>query len=1160
MLKNSLGRFQQVGGALLIALACFAVALAQGGQTTGTIRGIVQDPNGAAVSNATVTLIDRRTNENQTTQTSGQGEFSFGNLKPGDYDVSIEAANFKKTTLTSVRAELGQTTDVPVALEIGNVAETVEVSAGGAELVDTTTTTLSKSFNERQVVELAQTNVGGAFGGGVNNLALIAPNVSSSGGVGVGSGGSVGGQRPRNNNFVLDGVDNNDKSVTGPSVYVSPEVVQEFSLIQNQFSAEFARSNGGQFITVTKTGSNDFHGSAYGFIRNRYLNALDVRQKEELFVRERNSTIPGAQFMPRFDFFRGGANLGGPMILPKFGEGGPSYWKGTDKLFFFASYERLQVGTAAVPAGLTALTAAGLATVQGLPGVSATNLGVYRQFVPIAGANNAGTINVCSVRPDVNGGCPGTVLAVPVGTIALPPQPQFNKQNNFVLNMDYTQSTRTQHRGRFNLTNNIGVGLAGLPIFNEGVPSKQRLFSYTLLHTFTSNLTNETRLAYRRTDNSFPVTTSFRFPGLNDTTFPNVGLLDLGVDIGPNGNFPQTGIENNYQVVDNVTWLKGNHSFKFGGDFRQVISPQTFTQRARGDYQYSESQFYFYDLRPDFTAQRSVGDAVYYGTQKILYSYIQDDWRVRPNLTLNLGLNHSYQEMPKGTQLNALNAISSVPGLIEFTVPKSQTKNFGPRAGFAYSPEFTSGMLGRIFGSGGKSSLRAGISMAYDYVFDNLYILSLPPQSQQTIDVTVGSADAAGNTLLYTPGFLAAGGIANVLQPAGANAAVARAVTGGWIPDQEVPYSITWTGSFQRQFAQDYSIELRYLGTRGIHLLTQNRLNVQARVSPEDGRPGLPTFLSQPSQAQLDALTLTLNDIQARDNIVPRFRAAGFTNPAFAVFLANGNSTYHGASAQLIRRFADGVQFSAAYTWSHLIDDTTAEVFSTVLSPRRVEDFQNLRRDRADSALDRRHRFVTSFIYELPWFRNSSNGFVRTVVGGWNFSGTYTAESGQKATVLSGIDSNQNGDAAADRAIRNPGGTPGTGSTVTALTNSAGRIVGYLADNPNAEYIRAGAGAQSNSARNTLQMPGINNLDFSIFKNFRFGESRRIQLRADLFNAFNHPQFIPGSPNDVQPVGTTAVGQFNTLTAANIGNTFNRADRVFASNPRVVQMALRFDF
>lgn len=1146
--------------AILLALACVLSIHAQ--VTTGNVRGVITDPNGAAVSNAKVTIIRKSTNVSATTQSSGSGQFEFSNLPLGnDYEVTVEAQSFKTLQLSDVKVLLNQITDLSAQLSIGAIGETVTVTAGGTELVDTTTANISKSFSERQVVEFAQTNISGVFGGGVNNLALIAPNVSSSGGVGVGSGGSIGGQRPRNNNFMVDGVDNNDKSVTGPQVYVSPEIVSEFSLLQNQFSAEFAHSTGGQFLTVTKSGSNDYHGSVYGFIRNRYLDSLDTRQKVENFVREKN--VPGTQFLPRFDLFRGGANVGGPIYLPKFGEGRPDIWSGKDKLFFFTSYERYNTGTSSVPSGITALTGPALATVAATAGVSATNLDIYRQFVPIATAANAGSINFCRVRPDLNAVCSAAnTIQLPVGTIELEPQPQFNKQNNFVLNIDFTQSSKTQHRARWNQTDNYGVGLAGLPIFNEPVPNKSRLFSYTLLHTFTTKLANETRLAYRRNDQSFPVTTSFRFPGL-DTTFPNIALNDLGLDIGPPSSYPQTGIENNYQVVNNVTYTTGDHTLKFGGDFRKLIAPQTFTQRARGDYRYSEAQYYFFDLRPDALAQRSVGDVVYYGDQKLLYAFAQDDWRIRPNFTINLGLNYSYQQTPTGAKLQALNSIASVPGLIEFHEPKEQLTNFGPKFGFAYSPNFSSGLLGRIFGRDGRSSIRVGTSMSYDYIFDNLYLLALPPQAQQTIDQTAGQ---------YTPLYLANGGIRNVLLPTGNDPVAARAATTAYIPDQEIPYALSWTGSFQRQLGNDYSIEIRYLGTRGIHLLTQSRLNRQNKVG--NGLSGLPTYLSRPTQTQIDALTLTLDQIQARSNFEPRFQAAGFTNPgSITTFLSNGNSTYHGASAQLVRRFTEGFQFTAAYTWSHMIDDTTAEVNSTALTPRRVEDFQNISGERSESALDRRHRFVASFIYEVPFFKSVSNSFARALGTGWSMAGTFTAESGERATVLSGIDSNLNGDAAGDRTIRNPNGVRGTGSTVTALcrvaacgTVGAGPIVAYLADNPNAEYIRAGSGAITNSARNTLQMPGINNLDFSLFKNFRIGETKRIQVRADFVNAFNHPQYIPGSTNDVQPVNTTAYGQLNTITAANLSLSnpsaakFNRPENVFLSNPRTIQLALRFDF
>src|SRR6185369_17071638 len=210
---------------------------------------------------------------------------------------------------------------------------------------------------------------------------------------------------------------------------------------------------------------------------------------------------------------------------------------------------------------------------------------------------------------------------------------------------------------------------------------------------------------------------------------------------------------------------------------------------------------------------------------------------------------------------------------------------------------------------------------------------------------------------------------------------------------------------------------------------------------------------------------LTLPEIQARSNFVPSFEAAGFNNPNVSVvaFLSNGNSTYHGGSAQVTKRFSRGFQLTSSYTFSHLIDDTTAEVFSTVLSPRRVEDFQNLRRERATSALDHTHRFVSSVIYELPWF-SKSTGFTKALLGGFQFAGTYTYETGERITLRSGNDANLNGDNAGDRAIFNPNGTEGVGSTVTALCqvvnpcprdedgNITGTIVGYLADNPNARY------------------------------------------------------------------------------------------------------------
>jgi hypothetical protein len=745
---------------------------------------------------------------------------------------------------------------------------------------------------------------------------------------------------------------------------------------------------------------------------------------------------------------------------------------------------------------------------------------------------------------------------IPVGFVNIP-SPNFTYNNYIVANVDYTQSERTQHRARFNYNQNRGVDTAAtLPSFFLLVPFDTRLFSYTLTHSFTSKLTNETRLAYRRSNQLFSAG-DFQFPGLDQ--FPNVQLNDLGINIGPDPNAPQFGIENNYQFVNNVSYLAGSHSLKFGVDVRKIISPQSFVQRQRGDYTYNATETFLQDISPEF-AERTVGSSSYYGDQVLFFGFAQDDWRIRPNLTLNLGLNYAYQQVPFTARQQGVNASSSVPGLLEFREPESQKRNFAPRVGFAYSPNFDSGMLGRVFGNSGKTSIRAGFSMAYDVIFDNLYILSLPPQSTQTRNADPGITN-----------FLGSGGIPPTPNPL-TDPVQAKANTSAYIPDQEVPYSLTYTLSFQRQFATNWAFEARYLGTRGIHLLSQNRINVRSVV---DSTNFLPTYTTAPTQAQIDAATVTLATVQSRSRYIPAYAAGGFNQQPVVAFLSNGNSTYHGFSTQLQRRLASGLQGSAAYTWSHLIDDTTAEVFSTVLSPRRVQDFQNLRAERANSALDRRHRFVISGVYDLPFFTKSSNWFARSILGGFSLAGTYSWESGAFATVRSGVDSNLNGDNAGDRTIFNPNGVEGTGSAVTALLktcpafnadgtcvqSNAVRTVGYLIANPNAQYIQAGVGALATAGRNTLQLPNINNLDFSIFKNFQLYETVKLQLRADLYNAFNKSQHVPGSVNGVEPVSQTDSAPTALLQLGiNPATLFNRPDLVFSSHPRVIQLGLRLNF
>jgi len=262
----------------------------------------------------------------------------------------------------------------------------------------------------------------------------------------------------------------------------------------------------------------------------------------------------------------------------------------------------------------------------------------------------------------------------------------------------------------------------------------------------------------------------------------------------------------------------------------------------------------------------------------------------------------------------------------------------------------------------------------------------------------------------------------------------------------------------------------------------------------------------------------------------------------------------------LNRRFSNGLQFQGAYTWSHLIDNSTADFFSTVFTPRRPEDFQNLSPEKATSALDRRQRFTLAAYYEVPWFKKG-NWFMRNLVGNWTAAPIYTYESPELATVQSQVDSNLNGDAFTDRTIINPAGQDGVGSGVTALKNSSGATVAYVAKNPNARYIVAGSGVFANGGRNTLPLRPIDNFDLSLFKNFNVTERWRLQFGAQFYNFLNHPQFVPGFTNRVDDVSSshyTGAAARNFVTPGT--PIFNQPEQLFSSNPRFIQLGLKLLF
>ncbi len=1147
-------RFWTLISLTILALATMLPSQLNAQAISGDVVGTVLDKTGAAVPGATVEAVSTTTGVKYSSKSNETGEYRFTNLPVGTYNLSASAANFGTTTIHDFKVDLNRTVTQNITLEIKGAVTSIEVS-GEAPALDATTPTISTTFDQQQ---LDLPSVGSNGGSGVLNLSLLTAGVANAGALGAGSGPTIGGQRPRNNNFTVEGIDNNSKGVTGPLVPVPNDSIAEFTVLQNDYSPEFGHSNGGQFNYVLKSGTNTFHGQGYEYFQNRNLNAIDA-------IVARNTAAGATPKNPRFDNNRFGGNIGGPILK--------------NKLFFFGSAQYNPVGQATLPgAAVCTPTAAGYTTISGITGLSQNNLTQFKKYAaPAPTGNNC--LSAPTTLPDgktANSNADifvadpnGTLLdasgakftAVQVGNLPVV-APNYINNLTWLGKLDYDISTSDQIRGAiiFNDTKFID-NAATLPVFYQLVPGNiNRLVTVNEYHTFSPSVSNEVRLGFNRSYYNFTAG-NFTFPGLD--AFPNLSYDELSLNIGPDGNAPQYSYQNLYTLGDNLTWAKGRHTLKFGIEGRKYISPQFFTQRARGDYEWSTLDGYLHDITPETFAERSSGTTVYYGDQSAIYWYANDSWRIRSNLTINLGVRYEYTTIQSGERKQSLNQAASVPGLISFAEPRAPKNNWGPRIGIAYTP-----------GSSGNTSIRAGFAIGYDVLYDNIGSLSLPPQQS-------GTADCPGNASCPSGGFLAGGGIPSTT-PVFSTIAQQRAATASQIRvDQIDPQSITWTLGVQHTFSKSFTAEVRYVGTSGIHLNTQERLNAAALINDT---VFLPTYLQKPGQAALDALPY-IRGVQATTTtpgtgiagavygngfvhakptaagtpvgLVPAYDNAGFNGSNVVSFQPNGHSTYHGLATQLTKRMSNGLQFVASYTFSKTIDNSTADFFSTILTPRRTQDFQNLAEARSNSALDHRNRFTLALIYDLPFFKHG-NWLEKNVVGNWQFSPIYTYQTAQWMTVQSATDANGNGDSAGDRAIFNPAGVPGTGSGVTALKNTAGDVVAYLANNPNAQYIRLGRYARATAGRNTLKGQAINDWDFSVSKKFDFTERLRLQFSASAYNLFNHAQFNPGFLNDVASIGFTNGNDRSFLNPAT--GVFNKIQTVFPSNARTMQLGVRFTF
>jgi hypothetical protein len=1103
---------------------CFSV-LVHAQTTSGDLVGTVYDGTGASVPNATVVATNVATNIATTVNTGSSGNYRIPNLLVGTYDLTVTAAGFAKAEVKGISIDLSKVSTANVTLQVGKAADTVEVTSSAA-VIDTSTANVIGTFDSQQMSDLPSASTGS----GVLNLSLLQSGVATSGSVGIGTGPSVGGQRPANNNFTVEGIDNNARSVSGPVAGIPNDAVAELTVQQNLFSPEFGHSSGGQFNEVVKSGSNSFHGTLYEYFENRNLNAADNL-----------SSVDQIPLHPRFDDNRFGGNVGGPVKK--------------NKLFFFVDYEYNPIGNSSSAGQILAPTAAGYSTISGINGVNKNNLSILQQYLGTAATavppNQAGFGGYPVVGPTYASGNPTTYnaagaptgghsgISIPVGQISFNP-PSFTNNESAVASTDYNLSASDSLRGRFILNRSGAIDTTGYPAsFFTTNPTNAYLATFSEFHNFSPNLINEFRFGYNRFNTS-TVVPNTPFPGLD--VFPNIVINELNVNVGPDPNGPQSTIQNLYQLTDNLTYNHGRHSFKFGFDGQDSISPQFFTQRSRGDYEWNYLSDYLFDYYPDYLAQRSIGGKTYYGNNYLFGWYANDVWKIRNNLTINIGLRYEYQTVPLGEREQNLNAAASVPGLINFTAPQPMGTAFMPRIGFAYSP-----------GTSGTTSVRGGFSISYDILRDNLGLDAAVPQFSSVIDVT-GAVSSTGVPL---QGFLAGGGISPSSVPANPTPAQLRAETGGYLPNAQRPEAYNWNLDYQRVFKQNYTLDVRYVGTKGLFLTVQDQLNRQPTVNASNA---LPVYFSMPSQATLNSLTSTLSGLNtAYGNggyLVPSYANAGFTG-VLTSYQPWGNSTYNGLAIQLNRRFSNGLQFQGAYTWSHAIDDSTADVFSTYTTPRRPQDAQNISPDKSSSALDHRQRLTFEAIYDVPFFKHS-NWVMKNLVGNWQIAPIYTYQTGTLVTPQSGIDSNLNGDSAGDRTIVNFTGNPAIGSGTTALNNSQGQTVAYLVNNPAAGYVATPKGALANGGRNTEHFLPIDDIDLTFAKGINITEKYKMQFSLRATNIFNHPQYTGGNLNDVAPIGQTSTDVHNALIPTS--SLFGQYSQVLSSNPRFIQLALKFIF
>ena len=1050
-------------------LSCSVVAF---GQTYGTISGTVTDEKGAVIAGATVTARNIERNISRNLQTGSEGTYRFENLPVGPYEVTVEATGFAKYVQTGITLILNQNAVVDVSMKTGGVQEVVNVTENAA-LINTSNAEVSTQFDSRRLSELPL--------GPTRNVlavALSAPGVSQLGagqtGFAAGISYSSNGGRVRSNNFMVDGQDNNEPGVAGAAQPLNnPDVIQEVRLITNQFLAEYGRNSSSVFNAITKTGTNSYHGSLFWFHNSNPLNACSNTDKRAGFCNE-NATDPSRQHAPFRIENQIGGTLGGPLHLPRFGEGGPAIISGRDRTFFFGSYQRWsdrQLGSGTTLNG--APTAEGRAILQaaagGLPQVAA-----LLKHLPVAQAP-IGRSAPFSIN--------GQNFNVPLGSLTGATSFFFdNHQASFRVDHNLNSNHIITGRYLFSDSDTGGTGQATPPGLTTSNVARQQTLAFSHVGTFSPTVVNEVRVGYQR----FATVTSASDPVSEE--IPSIEISELGLTgfnaansrtaIGLAVNLPQFRTNNIYQIQDNLSWHMGNHSIKLGTNIIENRIQSFFFPTIRGLLRYTSLNSFVNDFAEAANINKPLpgGEAINNYNWWDVHFYGQDEWKIRPNFSLTYGLRY---ERPGEATLSLLPANERIvqlaggdPRFAMNPVPKIDTNNFQPRFGFNWNPRTDpDGMLGFLTG-GDKLVFRGGYAVTNDYTFINIALnvaSSFPFVAAVSLPANTTFAGAAS----VPQAFARLPGVSN----AGVNPnEFTRTVVGS---DFRSPYYQSFSFEAQRELGTNVVFRLGYVGSKGSALFqtldgNPRRLDV---LSPNTCNP---TFTGP------NADSCRVN----RSAAVVRLRA----NAA--------SSIYHSLQASMEKRLSRGFSAGVHYTWSSFID-SASEIFNPSSGEVAVsQDSYNRSSDRGRSTYDRPHRLTGNFVYEFPWFQDQT-GLKGRVLGGWQVNGFFTFQSGAPFTVLNGSDP-----AGALSGINSLVGDAIRPNLNTSLQLGSMTLPEVLAAGGASLFQRITAQQRvGNAGRNILRADGINNLDLGIFKNTRIGENQRLQLRAEFNNATNTRDF-----------------------------------------------------